>query len=89
MAQTGGIGVTVKEFILQEFLPGEDPNELTESTPLITGGILDSIGTLKFVAFLEETFGISVEAHEADVEFLNTIADVEKLVRRKLGGAAK
>ena len=48
---------TIKEFILDEFLPGEDPDELTESTPLITGGILDSIATLKLVMFLEERYG--------------------------------
>ena len=45
---------TVRKFILSEFLPGEDPNELADSTPLISGGILDSIATLKLVAFLEE-----------------------------------
>ena len=39
----------VKTFILTEFLPGEDPAELTMDTPLITGGILDSIATLKLV----------------------------------------
>ena len=27
----------VKTFILTEFLPGEDPAELTMATPLITG----------------------------------------------------
>ena len=60
----------MKDFILQEFLPGEDPNELTESTPLITGGILDSIATLKLVMFLEEQFGITLQAHEADARAL-------------------
>jgi acyl carrier protein len=43
----------VKEFILREFLPGESPQELTDSTPLITGGILDSLATIKLVSFLE------------------------------------
>ena len=38
---------TVKAYILKEFLPGENPAELVDSTPLITGGILDSIATLK------------------------------------------
>ena len=33
---------------------GEDPSELTETTPLITGGILDSFATMKLVMFLEE-----------------------------------
>jgi acyl carrier protein len=76
----------VKQFILAEFLPGEDPAELTPSTSLITTGILDSIATLKLVAFLEETFGISIAAHEADVEHLNTLADIAHLVDSKRSG---
>ncbi len=75
----------ISTFILEEFLPGEDPNELTDSTPLITSSILDSIATLKLVTFLEQTFGISIAAHEADVEHLNTIADILELVASKAG----
>jgi acyl carrier protein len=74
---------TVKEYILREFLPGEDPEALTEETPLITGGILDSIATLKMVAFIEERYGITLQAHEVDVEHLNTIADIVALVNTK------
>jgi acyl carrier protein len=77
------ISQSIKEYILKEFLPGEDPNELTEATPLVTGGILDSLATLKLVAFLEERFGITIKAHEADVEHLNTISDITKLVLSK------
>ena len=75
---------TVKEFVMSAFLPGEDPNELDADTPLITGGILDSIATIKLVAFLEERYGITVEAHETDVEHLNTLSDVARLVESKL-----
>jgi acyl carrier protein len=74
---------SVKTFILEEFLPGEDPNELTPTTPLITGGILDSIATLKLVAFLEEHFNIAVAAHEADVEHMNTLTDIASLILAK------
>jgi acyl carrier protein len=73
----------VKQFILREFLPEEDPAELQDTTPLITAGILDSIATLKLVAFLEERFGIQIAAHEASVEHLNTIADIAALVQAK------
>lgn len=73
----------VKQFILDEFLPGEDPAELTDQTPLISGGILDSIATLKLVMFMEERFGITIEAHEADKEHLDTLADVAALVQMK------
>jgi acyl carrier protein len=74
---------TVKEFILKEFLPGEDPAELTDATPLITGGVLDSIATLKLVLFVEEKYGITLEAHEVDPEHLDTIALIAKLILAK------
>ena len=74
---------TVKKFILNEFLPGEDPNELTDATPLITGGVLDSIATLKLVLFIEERYAITLEAHEVDPEHLDTIADIAKLILAK------
>ena len=73
----------VRDFILREFLPGEDSSELTEDTPLITGGILDSISTLKLVVFLEERFSVTVEAHEASVEHLDTVAEIVRLVAEK------
>jgi acyl carrier protein len=79
------VGAQVKDFILREFLPEEDPDELQETTPLITAGILDSIATLKLVAFLEETYGIQIAAHEADVSHLNTITDIVRLVAAKRG----
>jgi acyl carrier protein len=79
---------TVKDFVMEAFLPGEDPAELTLATPLITGGILDSIATLKLVAFLEERYGIEVQAHELDVDHLNTLADIAQLVESKLQGRA-
>lgn len=74
----------VKKFILTEFLPGEDPDELTDGTPLITTGILDSLATLKLVTFIENEFNITVEAHEADVENLNTLELICNLVQGKL-----
>jgi acyl carrier protein len=75
---------TVKEYILTQFLPGEDPKALTPSTPLITSGILDSLATLDLVAFLEERYGLELEAHEADASRLGTLADIARLVEAKV-----
>lgn len=80
------IASTVKSFILDEFLPGEDPANLEETTPLISAGILDSIATLKLVSYLEKQFKITLAAHEADVDHLNTLADITSLVRAKTAG---
>lgn len=74
---------SVHQFILREFLPGESPEELTDETPLITGGILDSISTLKLVSFLEDNFEITVEAHEAGVENLDSVGLITRLIHEK------
>lgn len=74
----------IRGYILEEFLPGENPAELTDSTPLITGGILDSLATIKLVAFLEERFKVQIQAHETMVDYLDTVADIAQLVSSKM-----
>ena len=74
----------IKGYILKEFLPGENPAELTDSTPLITGGILDSLATIKLVVFLEQRFQIKIEAHETMADYLDTVADIAQLVSSKM-----
>jgi acyl carrier protein len=79
------VEAAVKQFIMTEFLPGEDPAELTPDTPLITGGVLDSLATMKLVSFLEERYGITFQAHEVDSEHLDTLASIASLVAAKRG----
>jgi acyl carrier protein len=75
----------IKDFIMAQFLPGEDPAELTDQTPLISGGILDSIATLQLVMFLEESYKVSFEAHEVDKDNLDTL----DLIVRMLGSKTR
>jgi acyl carrier protein len=74
----------IKGYILEAFLPGENPAELTDSTPLITGGILDSLATIKLVLFLEERFQIKIQAHETMADYLDTVGDIAQLVNSKM-----
>lgn len=78
----------LRDFILNEFLPGERPEELTDSTPLITGGILDSLATLKLVAFLEERYGVEVEAYELSADYMDTVSSIATLVHSKMPSMA-
>ena len=89
MVSEQDIKQTVKNFILKEYLPGEDPAALTDTTPLMTTGILDSIAVLKVVNFLESEFGITIEPHEAVVENLNTLLDMAQLVSSKKAARGK
>jgi acyl carrier protein len=73
----------VRLFILREFLPGESPEDLTDSLPLLSSKVLDSLATLKLVAYLEETFGFEFAAHEIGVTNLDSLDRIAAYVASK------
>ena len=74
----------VRGFIVETFFVA-DPAELTEDLSLIDSGIVDSTGMLDVILFIEEHFGITLDAHEADKENFNTINLITALVQAKTG----
>ena len=79
----------IKDYLMREFLPGENPDELTTTSPLITGGILDSIAALKLVMVLEDEYGVSFEPHEVNRDNLDTIARIVQLLISKKPAVAQ
>ena len=75
----------LRQYILSEFLPGEKPSNLRDDTPLRTSGVLDSVATLRLVSFIEERYGIEVEAHEASVENFDSIQSIVAFINSKKG----
>ncbi|WP_116810082.1 acyl carrier protein [Steroidobacter cummioxidans] len=76
----------VRRFILENFLPGEDAANLTDSTELKESGILDSMSTLKLVTFLEAQYQVEFEADDLDAGNLSTVASIAALVTAKQRG---
>jgi len=74
---------TIREFVMREFLPGENPATLTPTTPLISGGVIDSIDSVKLIIFLETEFEIEVEAFDADLDHLDTLEALDRFVASK------
>jgi acyl carrier protein len=79
---------SLRAFILQNFLPGEDPENLTDQTELKESGILDSLSTLKLVSFLEERFHVEFVADDLEAGNLASIEAIERLVKSKLESQA-
>lgn len=75
----------VRGYLLEEFLPDEDPASLTDGTPLVSSGVLDSIALVKLVSHLEESYGVELEAHEMSADFLDTPAMIADTVISKQG----
>jgi acyl carrier protein len=78
----------LRQYVLSEFLPGEKASNLRDDTPLRTSGILDSVSTLRVVGFVEEHYGIEVEAHEASVENFDSINSIAAFIQSKKKGTA-
>ena len=74
----------VRSYILNEFLPGEDPESLQDSTALISSGILDSISTAKLVAHLEESYNVRFKAHEVGAPKLDTVDRIVAVMEEKM-----
>lgn len=82
-AQIEEITEPVKAFILETIMPGENPDALDYNTPLISGGMMDSISTLRLVTFLEEEFDIRIQTEEMNAHNLDTLAEITSFVVSK------
>jgi acyl carrier protein len=73
----------IRGFIQTEILFDGAEVSLANDTPLLDG-ILDSLGLMQLVAFLEEEFDIEVRDEEVTVEHFRTIADIDDLVNARI-----
>lgn len=73
----------VRNFIVNNFLFGEDDPSITEDTSLLQSGVIDSTGVLELVNFIEETYSISVDDDDLVPENLDSISNVARYVEKK------
>ena len=73
----------VREFLVANYLLGEDPASLDGSSSLIEAGLIDSTGVLELVGYLEERFDIRVTNEELLPENLDSIDSIVAFVERK------
>lgn len=85
--QTATITLRVRSFIVENFLLGQDTG-FKDSDSFLEGGIIDSTGVLQLVAYLQETYGITVEDEELIPENMDSLNNLSAYLRRKLDRAA-
>ncbi|CAD7783920.1 MAG: hypothetical protein KCCBMMGE_02329 [Candidatus Methanoperedenaceae archaeon GB37] len=73
----------IRDFIRDNFLMGEDDGNLSSNDSLLEKGIIDSVGILELVSFLEETFDIKVHDEELVPENLDSIAFIVNYIQHK------
>ena len=70
----------IKQFIVEEFMPDVPAEELEDDFDLLTGGVVDSLGLLKVVAWLEDEFDIGVDDSELGPDSFRTVAAIKAYV---------
>jgi acyl carrier protein len=69
------------EFVREEILL-DDSQTLDENTPLL-GGVMDSLGLLQLVAFLEEQYEVEIDDADMVAEHFRTPAEISQFVQSK------
>lgn len=75
----------IRDFITREVLQGARTNSLQDNDQLIELGIIDSMGIITLLSFLEEQFNLQIPAEELVPENFATIATIATLIDRRLG----
>jgi len=74
----------VKEFLTeQEYIKSAEV--IDESESLLERGIIDSVGVLNLVSFLEETYGINIDEDDLMPENFDSLSAISSYVNRKNG----
>jgi acyl carrier protein len=76
------LNTQIREFILEKF-PLARKHQLKDSDTLLESGILDSLGVLDLVNFLEREFSVAVADDELVPENFQSIATIAAFVQRK------
>ena len=79
------IEATIENFIKEHFLKDGSNKNINDSISFIEEGIIDSVGVMELVAFLEETFGFRVEDEELIPENLDSLGKLVYYVQVKIG----
>ncbi|WP_117195234.1 acyl carrier protein [Rhizobium terrae] len=77
---------TVREFISENFLFRADA-KISDGQSLLETGVIDSTGVLELIAFLEQTYGITVADEEIVPENLDSISNMTSYLATKLAAA--
>jgi len=73
----------LKKYIVNRFMHKEDSGLLGDNEPLFVKGIIDSMGIIELVSFIEAQFNLKVQNDELVPENFKTVNSIKDFVERK------
>ena len=78
------IKAKVRAFVL-EYAAGRGVNGVRDDEPILTNNIIDSLGSLRMIDFLETAFPLTIEDTDMLPENFQTLNACEIFIKGKLG----
>lgn len=78
---------TVTRYITDNYLYTRPDARLAPGDPLLGSGIIDSMGVIELVEFVQSEFGISIDDGDITEANFGTVADIAAFVARRRGSA--
>ena len=76
------LGTVIRDYVVREYLEEGDDRESTETTPLISSGIVDSFSMVSLKRFLEKRYLIRIPDEQATPDAFDTVSSIAMVVRR-------
>ena len=74
----------IRAFLDENFPPAAGSGAVLAATSLLESGVIDSMGVLLLVTWLEQEFGLVVDDDEVVPENLDSIAAIDAFIARKV-----
>ncbi len=82
------VAAEVRAWLDREFLFMRPGQPLADDESLTASGVIDSMGVLELILFLEQAFGVQVADHEITADNIGSIRKIARFVLRARQAAA-
>ncbi len=72
----------IREFIAEELVLDELEDEIGHDEDLLTSGMIDSLGVMRLVGFIQDEFEISVPPEDVTIENFLTLATISNYIAK-------
>ncbi len=73
----------IRNYIKTELVNNQEHSNLADSDQLIESGIIDSLGIMKLIGFLEDSLSVQIDDMELVPENFSSIDAISTLVEKK------
>jgi acyl carrier protein len=77
----------LQTFILEELTPGRGIAAIAPDDDLLSRGIIDSLGVMALVEFLDEQYGVRVGTEDLQPANFRDVRSIEAFIARRRDGA--